>query len=180
VTQNHAPSIELNALLIGKNKTAAAKALVDSGATGNLINRKFAAKHQMTPHVLKMPIPLLNADNSESLVKSCINVTMRLTDQEGQVHQETIKMYTANIGQQDIILGTGWLIKHNPEIDWENYELKFSRCPSTCKLEEPLQLKNKPTTSGTKARTIRTRRIKNTLPKEFWSEDDDSEKQMGG
>jgi hypothetical protein len=83
VTQNHAPSIELNALLIEKNKTAAAKALVDSGATGNLINRKFAAKHQMTPHVLKTPIPLLNADNSESLVKSYINVTMRLTDQEG-------------------------------------------------------------------------------------------------
>jgi hypothetical protein len=55
VTQNHAPSIELNALLIGKNKTAAAKALVDSGATGNLINRKFVAKHQMTPHVLKTP-----------------------------------------------------------------------------------------------------------------------------
>jgi hypothetical protein len=55
VTQNHAPSIELNALLIGKNKTAAAKALVDSGTTGNLINRKFAAKHQMTPHVLKTP-----------------------------------------------------------------------------------------------------------------------------
>jgi hypothetical protein len=83
VTQNHAPSIELNALLIEKNKTAAAKALVDSGATGNLINRKFVARHQMTPHVLKTPIPLLNADDSESLVKSYINVTMRLTDQEG-------------------------------------------------------------------------------------------------
>jgi hypothetical protein len=90
-----------------------------------------------------------------------------------------MKMYAANIGQQDIILGTGWLIKHNPEIDWENYELKFSHCLSTCKLEEPLQLRSKPTTDGTKARTIRTRRIKNTLPEELWSEDDDSEKQMG-
>jgi hypothetical protein len=90
-----------------------------------------------------------------------------------------MEMYAANIGQQDIILGTGWLIKHNPEIDWENYELKFSRCPSTCKLEEPLQIRSKPTTDGTKAWTIRTRRIKNTLPEELWSEDDDSKKQMG-
>jgi hypothetical protein len=125
----------LNTLLIGKNKTAAAKALVDSGATGNLINRKFAAKHQMMPHVLK---------------------------------------------KQDIILGTGWLIKHNPEIDWENYELKFLRCPSTCKLEEPLQLRSKPTTDSIKNWTIKTRRIKNTLPEELWSEANDSKKQMGG
>jgi hypothetical protein len=116
----------------------------------------------MTPHVLKTPIPLLNADNSESLVKSYVIVTMKLTDQEGRVHQGKMNMYTANIGQQDIILGIRWLIKHNPEIDWENYELKFSRCPTTCKPEEPMKLK-----TTTRARALKARKIETPLPSEL-------------
>jgi hypothetical protein len=42
----------ISALLLGKNRNAAAKALVDSSATGNLISQKFAAKQQMIPKVL--------------------------------------------------------------------------------------------------------------------------------
>jgi hypothetical protein len=32
-----------------------------------------------------------------------------------------------------VIIGYNWLRKHNPEIDWEKGELKFSRCPPACK-----------------------------------------------
>ena len=38
-------------------------------------------------------------------------------------------MYVAQIGKQDVILGTPWLRKHNPEIDWEKEEVLLSRCP---------------------------------------------------
>jgi hypothetical protein len=106
---------------------------------------------------------------------------MRLTDKEGQVHQEKMNMYAANIGQQDIILGTQWLIKHNPEIDWEKYKLKFSQCPATCELDEPWQLHSKPTARNTTgAKTIRARKTKIPLPLQLWSEDKDSEKSMTG
>jgi hypothetical protein len=122
----HAPSIELSALLLGKNRNAAAKALVDSGATGNLISQKFAARQRMIPQVLDRPIPLKNVDDSESLIRSYLTIPMVLQDHQGRKHRETISMYIANIGQQDIILGTGWLIKHNPEINWKTYNLAFT------------------------------------------------------
>ena len=31
-----------------------------------------------------------------------------------------------------IILGHTWLVKHNPEIDWQTGEVKISRCPDSC------------------------------------------------
>ena len=31
-----------------------------------------------------------------------------------------------------IILGHTWLIKHNPEIDWQTGEVKMSCCPNSC------------------------------------------------
>jgi hypothetical protein len=92
-----------------------------------------------------------------------------------------MNMYAANIGHQDIISGTGWLIKHNPEIVWENYKLKFSRCPNTCKLEEPIKLKSTPTLkTTTRARALKARKIETPLPSELWSEEEDSERNMTG
>jgi hypothetical protein len=172
VTTRHAPSIELSALLLGKNRNAAAKALVDSGATGNLISRKFAAKQRMIPKVLDRPIPLKNADDSESLIKSYVTIPMVLEDHKGRKHQETISMYIANIGQQDIILGTGWLIKHNPEINWETYNLSFTRCPATCKVERDFMVKS---IHDNKKRTTRARRT--LLPEKLWAEDNDHPEQ---
>jgi hypothetical protein len=67
---------------------------------------------------------------------------MVLEDHKGRKHQETISTYIANIGQQDIILGTGWLIKHNPEINWETYNLSFTRCPATCEVERDFTVKS--------------------------------------
>ena len=169
----------MDALLIGKNRTAAAKALVDSGATGNLINWKFAARHQMKPHKLEKPIPLHNADDSQSEVKSYVIVTMELQDKQGITHREKIEMYAANIGQQDIILGTDWLIKHNPEINWETYEIKFSRCPEECRPDQPLKLKTKPTHQGKGNRTRKLKINREELPSKLWAEEEDSEGQLG-
>ena len=30
----------------------------------------------------------------------------------------------------DIFLGHNWLVKHNPEVNWKNGTIKFTRCPS--------------------------------------------------
>ena len=33
----------------------------------------------------------------------------------------------------DMFLGYDWLVKHNPEVDWNKGIIKFTRCPRTCK-----------------------------------------------
>jgi hypothetical protein len=77
-------------------------------------------------------------------------------------------MYIANIGQQDIILGTGWLIKHNPEINWETYNLSFTRCPATCEVERNFTIKS---AHNNKKRTTQARWT--VLPEKLWTEDND-------
>ena len=35
----------------------------------------------------------------------------------------------------DMFLGHDWLVKHNPEINWKNSTIKFTRCPGSCTMK---------------------------------------------
>jgi hypothetical protein len=49
-----------------------------------------------------------------------------------QGHEETIQFALANLGKGSVFIGYEWLQKHNPEIDWKNEDVKFTRCPNSC------------------------------------------------
>ena len=42
------------------------------------------------------------------------------------MHTELTRFYVAEIGKEDIILETKWLLEHNPEVDWHAYRLHFT------------------------------------------------------
>jgi hypothetical protein len=46
-----------------------------------------------------------------------------------QDHEEIIEFSVADIGQKDLFIGHDWLQHHNPEINWQEKQIKFSRCP---------------------------------------------------
>jgi hypothetical protein len=46
---------------------------------------------------------------------------------------EVFPLAITDTGKTDVIIGYNWLRKHNPEINWEKGELKFSWCPPACK-----------------------------------------------
>ncbi|KDQ56928.1 hypothetical protein JAAARDRAFT_109703, partial [Jaapia argillacea MUCL 33604] len=52
--------------LVGRNKTATTEALIDSGATGNLISHEYAIKKQMNLRKLARPIPVHNVNDTEN------------------------------------------------------------------------------------------------------------------
>ncbi|KAJ8096307.1 hypothetical protein PM082_011463 [Marasmius tenuissimus] len=62
---------------------------------------------------------------------------MRIHASEGSHHTEDIEFYVADIGDSDLILGTDWLKKHNPNIDWEKHAISLDRCPNDCDLKNP-------------------------------------------
>jgi len=35
----------------------------------------------------------------------------------------------------DTFLGHDWLVKHNPEVNWKNEMIKFTRCPESCTMK---------------------------------------------
>ena len=38
----------------------------------------------------------------------------------------------SKLGNSDLFLGHDWLQYHNPEVDWVNQTLLFTRCPTMC------------------------------------------------
>ena len=36
------------------------------------------------------------------------------------------------LGKEKLILGMGWLRKHNPEVDWTTGTVRMTRCPAAC------------------------------------------------
>ena len=47
-------------------------------------------------------------------------------------HKETLEAAVMDLDRTDIFLGHDWLVKHNPEVNWRNRTIKFTRCPGNC------------------------------------------------
>ena len=46
----------------------------------------------------------------------------------------------------DMFLGHDWLVKHNPEVNWKNSTIKFTRCPGGCTMKhKDIQFKTRQT-----------------------------------
>jgi transposase InsO family protein len=125
--------------LVGKHsgKEISARALVDSGAEGMIINSSFAMKHGLTLRQLKTPLPVRNVDgssNKSGAVLSTTIQTIRIWTPQNQYHEERSEFYVTAIGTHDIILGTDWLKAHNPEVNWTTSQLALTRCPQSCSL----------------------------------------------
>ena len=122
---------------MGRNRSAATRALLDSGASTIFISSAFVKKHNITLTRLPQPIPLSNADGSQNAIGLITHeavLRMAIGD-----HQEEIRAAVANTGEDELILGVDWLRCHNPEIDWKEGRIKFSRCPTACSRPQPLQ-----------------------------------------
>jgi len=132
------------------------KALLDSGATGMFVDKKFAERHGFKMDKLEKALIVTNVDGSN-------NSGGRITyEAEYNVyyrgHQERMKFDVCNLGRTDVILGMPWLAAHNPEIDWEKGKVKMTRCPPWCgkdnrskKAGEEVMRKDARTVEGEKA-----------------------------
>jgi len=40
-----------------------------------------------------------------------------------------------DLNRTDMFLGHDWLVKHNPEVNWKNRVIQFTRCPGSCKIK---------------------------------------------
>jgi len=47
-------------------------------------------------------------------------------------HKETLKAAVTDLDGTDMFLGHNWLVKHNPEVNWKNGTIKFTRCLGNC------------------------------------------------
>ena len=44
-------------------------------------------------------------------------------------HKEQLEAAVIDLNRTNMFLGHDWLVKHNPEVNWKNSTIKFTRCP---------------------------------------------------
>ena len=89
-------------------------ALLDSGATGMFIDRKFVQQHKLETSQLPQAIPVRNIDgsiNKNGPITEEVHVILQLGD-----HMEQARLAVANLGQQTVIIGHSWL--HHQTLKW--------------------------------------------------------------
>ena len=104
-------------------------ALVDSGASRNLISKDFVQYHRINTRAKQHPYFLKTVDRTK--VKGTSNGVIEevpwLPINIGNHHEE-LTLNVIPITNYDIILGAPWLKLHNPIINWETGMVGFKRC----------------------------------------------------
>ena len=106
------------------------KALLDSRCMSSAISKRFVKEHQINTIKLPRAIMATNADgtiNAGGKITDMVRLKIKIQD-----HEEMMELTVADIGKKDIFIGHDWLQHHNPEIDWQDKKIKFSRCPGAC------------------------------------------------
>jgi len=97
------------------SKVYSVKALLDSGATGNFIDKDFVRTRGISTQNISRPIPVFNVDGSPDeagQISEVVDVVLCY-----KTHSERMLLAVSNLGKQSMILGYTWLKDHNPEVN---------------------------------------------------------------
>jgi len=97
------------------------KVLLDSGATGNFIDKDFVRTKGISTRSVSRPILVFNVDSSPNeagQISEVVDVILRY-----KTHSEKTLLAVSNLRKQSMILGYTWLKDHNPEVNWQTGEV---------------------------------------------------------
>jgi len=113
----------------GKNLKV--KALVDSGCTHTGIDEQLVKEKRIQTKAIDFSFEVFNADGTKN------GEVTKVAPLEVEIngHKETLEVAVTDLNGTDMFLGHDWLVKHNPEVNWKNRTIKFTRCPGNCTMK---------------------------------------------
>ena len=110
----------------GKNLKV--KVLVDSGCTHTRINEQLVKDKNIQIKKIDFSFEVFNADGTKNgEVTKVVPLEIEING-----HKETLEAAVTDLDGTDMFLGHNWLVKHNPEVNWKNGTIKFTRCLGNC------------------------------------------------
>ena len=110
----------------GKNLKV--KALVDSGCIHTGINEQLVKDKRIQTKKIDFSFEVFNADGTKNgEVTKVVPLEVEING-----YKETLEAAVTDLDRTDMFLGHDWLVKHNPEVNWKNGTIKFTRCPGNC------------------------------------------------
>ena len=106
------------------------QALVDSGCTQTGIDKQLVKEEQIKTEPVDKIFEVFNVDRTRNRV-----VTWRAPlEIEINRHKERINVVVIDLNNTNMFLKYNWLIKHNPEVDWNKETIQFTWCSRTCRI----------------------------------------------
>jgi len=110
----------------GKNLKV--KALVDSGCTHTGINKQLVKDKKIQTKSIDFSFEVFNTDGTKNKeVTKVAPLEIKINK-----HKKTLEAAVMDLDGMDMFLGHDWLVKHNPEVNWRNRTIKFTRYPGNC------------------------------------------------
>ena len=130
---------------IKNRKKLKVKALVDSGC-------KLVKDKKIQMKLINFSFKVFNVDEMKNgEVTKVVPLEIEING-----HKETLEAVVMDLNRTDMFLGHDWLVKHNPEVNWKNTTIRFTRCLGSCTIKhKDIQFK-----------TRRTKAMENTNTKE--------------
>ena len=127
---NKTTSFKIPVTLWVYGKKVQTKALVNSGATTNFVDRVVVENNNLVTHKLANPYRVINADGTPNKAGQITEYVQAYV--EIGSHKTTQYLFVTNLGNKEMMIGYSYLYKHNPDIDWRKDQWEFTRCPDTC------------------------------------------------
>ena len=110
------------------------KTMIDSGATSNFIHQDLVNRLDIPMIEKPQPLPLDVIDGTPISSGKITHHTAPLVIRVSPDHTETLTFNIIPLGKYDVVLGSPWLSRHNPKIDWTNRSIRFdsSNCQKAC------------------------------------------------
>ena len=107
------------------------KALVDSGCTHTGINEQLVKDKKIPTKPINFSFEVFNADGTKNgEVTKVAPLEIKING-----HTEQLEAAVTDLDRTDMFLGHDWLVKHNPEVNWKNGTIWFTRCPGHCSMK---------------------------------------------
>ena len=113
------------------NKRAETPALLDSGATENFINHRYATHMRLPVKKLPTPRKVFNVDGTPNK-KGDIQFYTDLEVRTGQKNTN-MRFFLTDLGPQRMILGYPWFAAVQPKIDWAKGWIDYAQLPVVIK-----------------------------------------------
>jgi len=113
------------------SKNLKVKALVDSGCTHIGINKQLVKEKRIQTKLINFLFEVFNADrtkNGEVTQVAPLKIEINR-------HKKQLEAVVTDLNGMDMFLEYDWLVKHNPEVNWKNRTIWFTRCIGSCKIE---------------------------------------------
>jgi len=104
------------------------KVLVDSGCTHTRIDEQLVKDKRIQMKSIDFSFEVFNTDRTKN------GEVTKVAPLEIEInrHKKTLEAAVTDLDGTDMFLGHDWLVKHNPEVNWRNGTIKFTRCPGNC------------------------------------------------